>query len=103
MFWADPRSRATYKDFEGVVTFDTTYLTNKYDMPFAHFVRVNYHGHSILLQCGLISHEDTDTFTWLFDTWLSYMSGSPPLRIITDQDKEIKNAIEIVFPNTRYR
>ena len=31
------------------------------------------------------------------------MSGFSPLRIITDQDKTMKNAIEIVFPNTRYR
>ena len=37
-------SRTTYKDFEDVVTFDTTYLTNKYDMSFAHFVGVNHHG-----------------------------------------------------------
>ena len=33
VFWADPRSKAAYKDFGDVVTFDTTYLTNKYDMP----------------------------------------------------------------------
>lgn len=68
VFWADPRSRAAYKHFGDVVTFDTTYLTNKYDMPFAPFVGVNHHGQSILLGCGLISYEDTETFTWLFRT-----------------------------------
>ena len=31
------------------------------------------------------------------------MSNSPPLGIITDQDKAMKNAIEIVLPNTRHR
>ena len=62
VFWADPRSRAAYKSFGDVVTFDTTYLTNKYDMSFAPFVRVNHHGHSILLGCGLISYEDNKTF-----------------------------------------
>ncbi|XP_052295256.1 protein FAR1-RELATED SEQUENCE 5-like [Citrus sinensis] len=96
VFWADPRSRAAYNDFGDVVTFDTTYLTNKYDMPFAPFVGVNHHGQSILLGYGLISHEDTETFTWLFDTWLSCMSGCPPLGIIIDQDKAMKNAIQIV-------
>ncbi|KAH9727253.1 protein FAR1-RELATED SEQUENCE [Citrus sinensis] len=103
VFWADPRSRAAYKDFGDVVTFDTTYLTNKYDMPFAPFVGVNHHGQSILLGCGLISHEDTETFTWLFDTWLSCMSWCPPLGIITDQDKAMKKAIQIVFPDTKHR
>ncbi|KAF5462636.1 hypothetical protein F2P56_018625 [Juglans regia] len=49
VFWADPRSRAAYKYFGDVVTFDTTYLTNRYGMPFAPFVGVNHHGQSILL------------------------------------------------------
>ncbi|XP_041001728.1 protein FAR1-RELATED SEQUENCE 5-like [Juglans microcarpa x Juglans regia] len=64
VFWADPRSRAAYQDFGDVITFDTTYLTNKYGMPFAPFVGVNHHGQSILLGAGLISSEDTETFTW---------------------------------------
>lgn len=66
VFWADARSKAAYEEFGDVVTFDTTYLTNTYDMPFAPFVGVNHHGQSILLGCGLISHEDIETFTWLF-------------------------------------
>ncbi|XP_038715038.1 protein FAR1-RELATED SEQUENCE 7-like [Tripterygium wilfordii] len=78
VFWADPRSRAAYEEFSDVVTFDTTYLTNKYSMPFAPFVGVNHHGHSILLGCGLISSEDTKTFVWLFKTWLACMGGVAP-------------------------
>ncbi|XP_042983409.1 protein FAR1-RELATED SEQUENCE 5-like [Carya illinoinensis] len=62
VFWADPRSRAAYQYFGDVVTFDTTYLTNRYGMPFAPFVGVNHHGQSILLGAGLISSEDTETF-----------------------------------------
>ncbi|KAL9463985.1 hypothetical protein AB3S75_001729 [Citrus x aurantiifolia] len=103
VFWADRRSRAAYKYFGDVVTFDTTYLTNKYDMPFAPFVGINHHGQSILLGCGLISHEDTETFTWLFEAWLSCMSDSPPIGIITDQDKAMQKVIEHVFPTTRHR
>ena len=33
VFWAYPKSRVASKDFGDVITFDTTYLTNKYDMP----------------------------------------------------------------------
>ncbi|KAF5481759.1 hypothetical protein F2P56_002387 [Juglans regia] len=44
VFWANPRSRAAYQDFGNVVTFDTTYLTNRYRMPFAPFVGINHHG-----------------------------------------------------------
>ena len=73
IFWADARSRAAFAEFGDVVTFDTTYLVNKYDMPFAPFVGVNHHGQSVLLGCGLISREDTDTFVWLFQSWLDCM------------------------------
>ncbi|XP_042942903.1 protein FAR1-RELATED SEQUENCE 5-like [Carya illinoinensis] len=103
VFWADPRSRAAYQDFGDVVTFDTTYLTNRYGMPFAPFVGVNHHGQSILFGAGLISSEDTETFTWLFQTWLECMDGIAPPTIITNQDRAMKNAISIVFPKSRHR
>ncbi|XP_035547280.1 protein FAR1-RELATED SEQUENCE 5-like [Juglans regia] len=103
VFWADPRSRAAYQYFYDVVTFDTTYLTNRYGMPFAPFVGVNHHGQSILLGAGLISSEDTETFVWLFQTWLKCMDGIAPRAIITDQDRAMKNAIAIVFPESRHR
>nr|XP_043630442.1 protein FAR1-RELATED SEQUENCE 8-like [Erigeron canadensis] len=103
LFWADARCRAAYEEFGDVVTFDTTYLTNEYEMPMAPFVGVNHHGQSILLGCGLISNEDNETFTWLFQSWLACMSGHPPKAIITDQDQAMKNAIQNVFPDARHR
>lgn len=102
VFWADNRSRQAYKEFGDVVTFDTTYLTNKYDMPFAPFVGVNHHGQSTLLGCGLLSNEDTDTFVWLFRTWLECMHGQASNGIITYQDRAMQNAIQIVFPNMKH-
>jgi len=103
VFWADARCRAAYEYFGEVVTFYTTYLTNKYDMPFAPFVGVNHHGQSVLLGCALLLKEDTKSFTWLFQTWLECMHGCAPNAIITDQDRAMKNAIEAVFPKTRHR
>ncbi|XP_022891883.1 protein FAR1-RELATED SEQUENCE 5-like [Olea europaea var. sylvestris] len=96
-------SRQAYKEFGDVVTFDTTYLTNKYDMSFAPFVGVNHHGQSTLLGCGLVSNEDTETFVWLFRTWLQCMHGQAPHGIVIDQDRAMQNAIQIVFPNAKYR
>ncbi|KAF5481731.1 hypothetical protein F2P56_002362 [Juglans regia] len=102
VFWANPRSRATYQYFGDVVTFDTTYLTNRYGMPYAPFVGVNHHDQSILLGVGLISSEDTEIFVWLFQAWLKCMDGITPRAIITDHDKAMKNAIAIVFPESRH-
>jgi zinc finger SWIM domain-containing protein 3 len=60
VFWVDVRSRTAYEDFGNVITFDTMYLTYRYGMSFAPFVRVNHYGQS---------------FVWLFDTWFGYMNG----------------------------
>ena len=88
-----------YKKFGDVVTVDTTYMVNKYEMPFAPFVGVNHNGQSTLLGCKLILREDTNSFIWLFKSWLAYMSKCPPNAIITNEDKAMKKTIEIVFPN----
>lgn len=103
VFWADARSRAAYKHFDDVITFDTIYLTNRSGMPFTPFVGVNHHGQSILLGVCLISNEDTETFTWLFETWLNCIDGKALKAIITDQNRAIKNAIAIIFPDSRHR
>ncbi|RYQ90658.1 hypothetical protein Ahy_B09g096689 isoform F [Arachis hypogaea] len=43
-FWADARSRAAFEYFRDVVSFDTTYNTNRYNLVLGSFVGVNYHG-----------------------------------------------------------
>ncbi|XP_072087155.1 protein FAR1-RELATED SEQUENCE 1-like [Arachis hypogaea] len=59
VFWADAQCRAAWEYFGDVVTFDTTYKTNRYDMPFGSFIGVNHHGMSMLLGCTLLRNEDT--------------------------------------------
>jgi hypothetical protein len=104
VFWAHVRSRAAYEFFGDIITFDTTYLTNRYDMSFANFVGVNHHGQSILLGAGLISNENTETFVWLFSSWLECMNDKIPSAIITYQNRAMTNAIAIVFTErTRHK
>ncbi|VFR01855.1 unnamed protein product [Cuscuta campestris] len=103
VFWVDNRCRQCYKSFGDVVTFDTTYLTNKYELRFAPFVGVNHHGQSVLLGCGLIAQEDAESFVCLFKTRLQCMDGVPPQGIITDQDQAMAKAISIMFPGIKHR
>ncbi|KAF8395643.1 hypothetical protein HHK36_019593 [Tetracentron sinense] len=103
VFWIDAKSRASGGYFGDVITFDTTYLTNRYNMAFAPFVGVNHHGQSTLLGCGLILHETKESFTWLFKAWLAAMRECHPKAIITDQCKAIEGAIAEIFPRTRHR
>ncbi|XP_056695360.1 protein FAR-RED IMPAIRED RESPONSE 1-like [Spinacia oleracea] len=105
VMWVDARSRAAYQYFRDVVCFDSTYLTNKYELPFSNFVGLNHHGQTILLGCALVSHEDAETFVWLFRSWLSCMGGKPPAAMMTDQDAAMRKAIRIAMPmpKTRHR
>lgn len=54
VFWADGRCRVAFRDFGDMVLFDTTYLKNRYRLPFFPFIAVNHHGQSIFLGCALI-------------------------------------------------
>ncbi|RYR64706.1 hypothetical protein Ahy_A03g010770 [Arachis hypogaea] len=74
-FWADARSRAAYEYFGDVVSFDTTYKLNKYEMPVAAFVGVNHHGRSCLFGCALLGNEETESFEWLMQTFIKYKLG----------------------------
>ncbi|XP_056697352.1 protein FAR-RED IMPAIRED RESPONSE 1-like [Spinacia oleracea] len=103
VLWVDARSRAAYEEFGDVVCFDSTYLTNKYKMPFANFVGVNHHGQSILLGCALVSHENSDTFEWIFGNWLECMAGKAPIGILTDQDPAMRRALRTTMSNTCHR
>ncbi|KAJ1685819.1 hypothetical protein LUZ63_017209 [Rhynchospora breviuscula] len=103
IFWADGRARRAYLEFGDVVTFDTTYNTNKYSMPLAPFIGVNHHRQSIFFGMALLRSENTSNFCWLFETWLKAMYGKHPKVIITDQDPAMRKAIKIVFPNAIHR
>ncbi|KAJ4809071.1 Protein FAR1-RELATED SEQUENCE 5 [Rhynchospora pubera] len=102
-FWVEARGRLYYEKFEDVVVFDTTYRTNKYEMPFANFVGVNNHLQSIFFGCALLQDEQEESFVWLFTTWLEAMHGKAPKSILTDQDQSIGNAVKRVFAGTTHR
>lgn len=101
-FWIDSRSKMAYKYFGDVVTFDSTYLTNKYKMSFVPFTGVNHHQQSILFSCALLWDETIESFFWLLSTWLEAMSGISSKTIITDQDVAISNAVAKVFPKVNH-
>ncbi|XP_062217841.1 protein FAR-RED ELONGATED HYPOCOTYL 3-like [Phragmites australis] len=103
LFWVDGSARKAYEAYGNCVSFDTTYMTNMYDMPFAPFIGINRHAQSFQLGCAFLRDEKTDSFVWLFKAFLEAMKGKAPLNIITDQDGAMRLAIELVFPNTNHR
>ncbi|XP_074347352.1 protein FAR1-RELATED SEQUENCE 5-like [Apium graveolens] len=102
LVWVDPRSLNAYKNFGDVVTFDSTYRTNRYDMPFIPITGVNHHYQNILFGFELIRDEKETTYRWVLKTWLEAVDNKPPITIITDQDIALSNAISEVMPNTNH-
>ncbi|XP_074322888.1 protein FAR1-RELATED SEQUENCE 5-like [Apium graveolens] len=72
LVWVDPRSMNAYKNFGDVVTFDSTYRTNR--------------------------DETEASYKWVLRTWLEAVDNKPPRTIITDQDITLGNAIAEVMP-----
>lgn len=103
VFWADANARMNYSFFGDTITFDTTYRTNRYRVPFAPFTGWNHHGQPLLFGCALLLNESESSFVWLFQTWLAAMSGRRPISITTDQDRIIRAAVSQAFPGTRLR
>lgn len=103
VFWADARSRAAAGYFGDVIFLDNTYLINKYEVPLVAFVGINHHGQSVLLGCGLVSGETTESYVWLLKAWITCMSGLSPQTIITDRCKVLQSAIAETFPNSHHR
>jgi hypothetical protein len=48
IFWTDARSRLDYRIYGEIICFDTTYSTNRYNMPFAPIIGINGHGRTIV-------------------------------------------------------
>jgi hypothetical protein len=104
LYWVDGASRHAYiESYHDFVSFDATYMTNMYDMPFAPFIGINRHGQTFQLGCAFLRDEKIPSYIWLFETFLESMEGKAPLNIITDQDAAMRSAIALVFPNATHR
>jgi hypothetical protein len=44
IFWVDGSAREVYKLYHDCISFDTTFMTNKYNMSCAPFIKINRFG-----------------------------------------------------------
>ncbi|XP_073138977.1 protein FAR1-RELATED SEQUENCE 5-like [Henckelia pumila] len=102
-FFRDYKCAVDYEYFCDVLSIDTTYRTNKYNLICTPFVGIYHHMRNVLFGLAFMSDETESSFEWLFRTFLDSMNEKQPQTIFSDQCQSMMNAIETVFPHSHHR
>ncbi|KAG8383568.1 hypothetical protein BUALT_Bualt04G0027100 [Buddleja alternifolia] len=102
-FFRDYRCMIDYEYFGDVVSVDTTYRTNRYDLICVPFVGINHHKQNVMFGLAFMSDETESSFEWLFSTFLESMNGKQPETVFTDQCQAMMNAVGTIFPCAHHR
>jgi hypothetical protein len=102
IFWADARMIADYTHFGDVVSFNTTFGTNRESRPFGVFVGFNQFIQTVVFGAALMYDETFESFKWLFETFLQEHNEKQPKTFYTDQDFAMGKAVEKVFQDAWY-
>ncbi|XP_020250144.1 protein FAR1-RELATED SEQUENCE 5-like [Asparagus officinalis] len=102
IFGADIIGRRNYDVFGDVISFDSTYSTNKYNMKFVPFTWLDNYKKCVVFAARLIAKEDIDNYVWIFEVFMKCMIREPKC-IVTDQCPAMKQAILTIFREARHR
>jgi zinc finger SWIM domain-containing protein 3 len=86
-----------YAYFGDVISFDTTFGTNRESRPFGVFVGFNHFRETVVFGGTLMYDETFELFKWLFQTFLKAHDGKQTKTIYTDQDYAMKKAVKEMF------
>jgi zinc finger SWIM domain-containing protein 3 len=97
IFWVDAKMLTDYAYFGDVVSFDTTFETNKESRPFGIFVGFNHFRETVVF-CAILMYDETfESFKWLFETFLKAHNGKQAKTIYTNQDAAMGKDVKEVF------
>jgi zinc finger SWIM domain-containing protein 3 len=95
--WDDAKMIVNYAHFGDVITFDTTFGTNKEYRPFGVFVGFNHFRETVVFAVALMYNETFESFKWLFSAFLSTHNNKQPQTIFTGQDFAMGKVVSEVF------
>ncbi|XP_016206910.1 protein FAR1-RELATED SEQUENCE 8-like [Arachis ipaensis] len=103
LFWADGGTRVDYQHFGHVLSFDSTFMKNKYRRPLVIFSGSNNHKKTTIFGFGLVLDESIGSYTWLLENLLEIMCNKKPSVIVTDRCDSMRAAIRAVFLEATHR
>ncbi|KAI3472469.1 hypothetical protein Pfo_031271 [Paulownia fortunei] len=95
-FFRDGQCRIDYEAFGDVLSFDTTYKTNKYNMICALFTDINHHMHNVMFGLAFMSDETKPFFNGCLIHFLN-------LWVANNLKQFSRIAIEIIFSDSSNR
>jgi len=103
VFWTDSLASVIYALYGDIVSFYTTYDTNRYKMIFIPFTRLDNHRLYLTFGAAFLGDEKTESFMWMFEKFSDTMGGHMLVCLITNQDPAMKVTIEAKFHSTTHR
>lgn len=100
LFMCHKKSIQLAKCFPHVFVLDCTYKTNKYKMPLFEIVGITSTGKTFNLAFVFMDRERENNYEWALEMIKTVMGDDfRPRLFVTDSEKALINAVEIVFPN----
>ncbi|XP_028065122.1 protein FAR1-RELATED SEQUENCE 5-like [Camellia sinensis] len=99
----DSKSWADYAKFGDVLIFDSTYRTNAYKKPFVMLAGVISHFRTTIFACVFLANETSETYIWVWETFMEAMGNKAPVSVLTNGDKAMREAFRRVFSDARHR
>jgi zinc finger SWIM domain-containing protein 3 len=78
IFWVDAKMLTNYAYFDDVLSFNTTFRTNKESRPFKVFVGFDHFRETVIFGVVLMYNETFEYFKWLFETFLKAHNSKQP-------------------------
>lgn len=101
VFFANPTSVDLFNNFPDVLLMDSTYKTNRYNMPLFEMVGVTSTDKTFNVAFAFLSNEKEDNFRWAVQECQKLLQSKElgPKVVVTDRDTALTNVVAEVFPN----
>ncbi|KAL2902295.1 Protein FAR1-RELATED SEQUENCE 5 [Bienertia sinuspersici] len=103
LFCAHPTSLQLFRTWPYVVGMDSTYKTNRYNMPLVEIIGVTPCNNNFLIGYALLQNESSESYQWVLACFRNILGESVQLSaIVTDRDLGLTKALAQVFPQTSH-
>lgn len=102
LFFAHPGSIELAKIFNHVCILDSTYKTNRFNLPLLQAVSHASTGQTFTIAFCLLGDEDEKNYLWAMEQLsMVWKDADYPAVFVTDHELALTNAIDLVFPDAR--